>query len=68
MSAVSRRALLPLLFLPAAVQAQDAFPETAAVAGRTLRRQGMATARYLLFPVYRVALAAPTSDADAIRG
>jgi len=68
MTALARRGLLPLLLAPAIAQAQDGFPGTVQAAGRTLRRQGTATARYLLFPIYRVALylAAPTADADTI--
>ncbi|MBR0656817.1 chalcone isomerase family protein [Plastoroseomonas arctica] len=68
MTPLARRTLPALLLAPSAAHAQDAFPETTIAAGRTLQRQGMATARYMLFPVYRVALylAAPTSDPDAI--
>lgn len=68
MRLAGRRILPALMLAPAAASAQGGFPERVTLDGRELRRQGEVTARYLLFPVYRVALylAVPTSDADAI--
>lgn len=66
---LARRLVLPTLLLtPAIAMAQGGFPERITLDGRELHRQGEATVRYLLFPVYRVALylAAPTPDAQAI--
>ncbi|MES2710562.1 MAG: chalcone isomerase family protein [Pseudomonadota bacterium] len=68
MTPLARRTIPALLLAPCVAQAQGDFPGTVTLDGRELRRQGEATARYLLFPIYRVALylAAPSRDAEAI--